>query len=308
MEISGYEAFIDEITTFLSKPLRPYALSQWIESEQNILRVYLRVKLRWLNNQGLQSIDIANIPVLDSNGKVNNSVISAAAGDLSGSYPTLTIINDAVTFAKFQNITTQRLLGRNTAGSGDVEELSPATARTVLGLGSAALANTGTGINNVPTLDGAGLLDAYRLGLASPSSTTFLRGDRNWVPLPFVPLPLTVVTGTSQLMAANNRYYAKNDTQRVNLTLPATATIGDAIHVRGVGFSGMGWRINNNTFTRIGFGGRYSEWGTGAYIESTDSNDCIELECVDTVLNGADTYYIWMVVNNVGYLVMEVGS
>jgi hypothetical protein len=34
-----------------------------------------------------------------------------------------TIANDAVTFPKFQNITTDRLLGRDTAGSGDVEEI-----------------------------------------------------------------------------------------------------------------------------------------------------------------------------------------
>src|SRR5687768_2426891 len=36
---------------------------------------------------------------------------------------TLRIAADAVTFAKIQNITSDRLLGRDTAGSGDVEEL-----------------------------------------------------------------------------------------------------------------------------------------------------------------------------------------
>lgn len=38
-----------------------------------------------------------------------------------------TIANDAVTFAKFQNITTARLLGRATAGSGDMEEITLGT-------------------------------------------------------------------------------------------------------------------------------------------------------------------------------------
>lgn len=37
---------------------------------------------------------------------------------------TWTIDNDAVTFAKLQNITTDRLLGRDTASSGDTEELT----------------------------------------------------------------------------------------------------------------------------------------------------------------------------------------
>lgn len=61
------------------------------------------------------------------------------------------IANDAVTFAKMQNIATDRLLGRATAGNGDVEEItltaagrallddiSAAAQRDTLGLGSAA--------------------------------------------------------------------------------------------------------------------------------------------------------------------------
>jgi hypothetical protein len=62
------------------------------------------------------------------------------SGDIDFTYddatPKITAIvkNDAVTFAKFQNITTARLLGRNTAGSGDMEELDASTIRTLLSL------------------------------------------------------------------------------------------------------------------------------------------------------------------------------
>jgi hypothetical protein len=48
-------------------------------------------------------------------------------GDVTGSGTgsfAATIANDAVTFAKVQNIATDRLLGRDTAGSGDTEELT----------------------------------------------------------------------------------------------------------------------------------------------------------------------------------------
>jgi hypothetical protein len=47
-------------------------------------------------------------------------------GDItvSGSGATWTIDGDVVTFAKFQNIATDRLLGRDTAATGDVEEIS----------------------------------------------------------------------------------------------------------------------------------------------------------------------------------------
>lgn len=63
-----------------------------------------------------------------------NSDITYAYG--SGTI-TPTIANDAVTFAKFQNITTNKLLGRATAGTGDMEEIT-------LGTG---LSYTGTTLN-----------------------------------------------------------------------------------------------------------------------------------------------------------------
>lgn len=81
-----------------------------------------------------------------------------AGGDLAGSYPNPTIANNAVTFAKFQNITTARVLGRTTAGSGVVEELSATALSSFLSLGTAATLNTGTAAGNIPVLDGAGLL------------------------------------------------------------------------------------------------------------------------------------------------------
>lgn len=81
-----------------------------------------------------------------------------AGGDLAGSFPNPTIALNAVTFAKIQNIATTTLLGRSTAGTGNIEALSVTTARSLLGLGTAALANTGTGNGNIPVLDSNGQL------------------------------------------------------------------------------------------------------------------------------------------------------
>lgn len=53
---------------------------------------------------------------------------------VSGSGTIITIDNDAITFAKMQNVATARLLGRNTADTGDIEELTAATARSLLAL------------------------------------------------------------------------------------------------------------------------------------------------------------------------------
>jgi hypothetical protein len=65
-------------------------------------------------------------------------------GDIivSGSSSIWTIDNGVVTLAKMANVSSGVLLGRNTAGSGVVEALAPATVRGLLLLGTAALSAT----------------------------------------------------------------------------------------------------------------------------------------------------------------------
>lgn len=82
----------------------------------------------------------------------------SVGGDLSGTLPNPAVAARAITYAKIQAVATARLLGRNSAGSGDIEELDAATARALLGLGTAALVNTGTAQGNVPVLDANGQL------------------------------------------------------------------------------------------------------------------------------------------------------
>jgi hypothetical protein len=53
-----------------------------------------------------------------------------------GTVATAGIADDAVTFAKMQNITTDRLLGRDTTGTGDVEEISLGTSLAFGGAGA----------------------------------------------------------------------------------------------------------------------------------------------------------------------------
>lgn len=111
-------------------------------------------KVGKVNGGGAGSIAVANIqrsndiPNLAQNNIWigNASGVPTAAtlsGDVTNSAGVVTIANDAVTFAKFQNINTDRLLGRDTAGSGDMEELTVGGGVEFTGTGIQTSAFTG---------------------------------------------------------------------------------------------------------------------------------------------------------------------
>ena len=95
---------------------------------------------------GTQIVSIASTGLDVKTGDVNLATGTIKrAGVAVFPVPTAQIADDAVTYAKIQNVTTARLLGRATAGSGDTEEIS-------LGSGVEFSSTTLKAVSVVPTI------------------------------------------------------------------------------------------------------------------------------------------------------------
>ena len=91
-------------------------------------------------------------------------------------------------------------------------------------------------------------------------------------------LPWTEVTGTSQAAAVNNGYIC-NNAGLVTVTLPATAALGQIVHLVGKG-AGL-WRMTANTGQTINFGSSASS--SAGTITATNQFDALQVMC--TVAN-----------------------
>lgn len=91
------------------------------------------------------------VAMIDSATHVDGSVTANKLG--LNSVTTNKILARAITFAKTQAIATGVILGRSSSGSGDIEELSASSARTVLGLGDSATLSVGTTTGTVAAGD-----------------------------------------------------------------------------------------------------------------------------------------------------------
>lgn len=122
------------------------------------------------NNTGLTdsplALTVAQVKTLLSlTGTNSGDQTITLTGDVTGSGTgsfAATIANDAVTLAKIQNIATASILGRNTAGTSDVEVLSTSTVRTMLSISNVenTALSTWAGSTNITTIGTQGAFGA----------------------------------------------------------------------------------------------------------------------------------------------------
>jgi hypothetical protein len=124
-------------------------------------------------------ISLSETPTFTANATVDKTITitnsapnATHTGDVTGA-TALTIANDAVTFAKMQNIDTARMLGRVTASTGDIESLTAAQVRTFLNVADGATANTGTvtGVTGTaPIVSSGGTAPAISISAATTAA------------------------------------------------------------------------------------------------------------------------------------------
>ncbi len=85
-------------------------------------------------------------------GLPNASVIGLGSLALLSTVTTAQITDDTVTFAKTQNIATARMLGRTTAGSGDIEELTAAQSKALLAIVAADISDLNTAVRPLESI------------------------------------------------------------------------------------------------------------------------------------------------------------
>jgi hypothetical protein len=185
--------------------------------------------------------------------------------------------------------------------------IAPSTAATAnavgtiwvnISAGTAYLAVKNTGINGTVTWDQLGLssgtvgsLTGDSGGAVTPTAgnitvaggtgiTTSGSGSTLTVNSVGGGLKTTVVSGTTQAAAINNRY-VPNNSGLVTVTLPAVAAVGSMIVVDGLGSGG--WLIAQNSGQVINSSGGSTTTGAGGSLASTNRYDSVTL--VNVVAN-----------------------
>jgi hypothetical protein len=138
--------------------------------------------VEWTSNVDVPgTLDVTGAAVFDSTVAVTGALTKSGSnvvtvGD-TGTVSTTMLANDAITYAKLQNVSaTDRLLGRSTAGAGDVEEITcTAAGRALLDDADATAQRTTLGLGTLATQSGT--FSGTSSGTNTGDQTITLTGD-----------------------------------------------------------------------------------------------------------------------------------
>jgi hypothetical protein len=142
----------------------------------------------------------------------NDARLSDTRTPTDNTVSTAKIQNDAVTYAKIQNVSaTDRLLGRSSAGAGDVEEITCTSfGRSLIDDADAAAARTTLSVQPTasPTFTGTATLAAGAIVTSTAANSGLsVGGSSKQVRLSFAPsegtAPTSAVTGTAYIVSAD---------------------------------------------------------------------------------------------------------
>jgi len=165
----------------------------------------------------------------------------AASGDLSGTYPSPSVASNAITVAKMADLATDRLLGRDTAGTGDPEALTVSGGLEFSGSGGiqrSALtgdvtASAGSGVTTVAKVNGV-TPSAFILTLLDDADATTARATLS-AARAFVWTSTKTSTDSPYTASVGQAVPVSTVTDVVTVKLPASPSAGDNVRVSDVG-------------------------------------------------------------------------
>ena len=169
----------------------------------------------------------------------------------------------------------QVIVGGTTPSFGSVPA-SGLTGTVPLANGGTAANLTAPGADNLfgwDNTDGATKFITIGSGLTYTHSSHTLSASATG----YSPLPMTVVSGTTQAAAVNNGY-ASNNAGLVTITMPSTAAVGDVVVIDGLGAGG--WKLAQNASQLIHFGSTVTTTGTSGFLSSNNQYDSVSIRCL----------------------------
>ena len=168
--------------------------------------------------------------------KIQNSAV-ATAKIANSAVNTAKIADDAVTYDKIQNVAQDRILGRQSAGGGSIEELNAANVRTLINVENGATADQ-TGAEIATALNGQNVYTTGNIGRDTDDYISFVNGTY---------MDITIAGSNEYRFETDGDFHADGDVYAFSTTVASDENlkkditiVGDAVSkveaIKGVTF------------------------------------------------------------------------